>query len=43
MAAPTTHPPFHAVARAVARVEEVLDEVAEVPVWAMDPDETRPP
>ena len=41
MAAPTAHPPFHTVARAVARLGEVLDEVADASVWSMDPDETR--
>ena len=42
MAAPTAHPPFHTVARAVARLGEVLDEVADASVWSMDPDEPGP-
>src|SRR3954468_17144626 len=40
MAAPTSHPPTHAIARAVAVAHEVLDEVADAGTWSMDADET---
>jgi hypothetical protein len=40
MAASTQTPPRHAVARAVAELHAVLDEVIEASVWSMDPDET---
>ena len=39
MATSTQTPPRHPVSRAVAQLHEVLDEVAEVPLWSMDPDE----
>src|SRR4051812_31801171 len=40
MAAPTSHPPAHAIARGVAVAHEVLDEVADASTWSMDADET---
>ena len=41
MAATTAHPPFHAVARAVARMHAELDDIADASTWSMDPEETR--
>src|SRR4051794_15300501 len=40
MAAPTSHAPTHAIARAVAVAHEVLDGVADASTWSMDGEET---
>src|SRR4051812_5286978 len=40
MAAPTSHPPTHAIARAVAVAHEVLDGVADASTCSMDGEET---
>src|SRR3954454_13485505 len=40
MAAPTSHPPTHAIARAVAVAHEVLDGVADAGTWSMDGETT---
>ncbi len=40
MAAPIDHPPRHPVSATVDAVGSALADVAEVPVWAMSPDET---
>src|SRR4051794_35332986 len=39
MATSTNTAPRHPVSRAVARLHEVIDEVAQTPMWSMDPDE----
>ncbi|WP_085872104.1 MULTISPECIES: HNH endonuclease signature motif containing protein [unclassified Nocardioides] len=40
MATSTQTAPRHPVSAAVARLHDVVDEVAETPMWSMDPDET---
>ena len=40
MAANTQSDPHHAVSRALAVIAEQLDEVADSPMWSMDPEET---
>ena len=40
MATSTNTAPRHPVSRAVTRLHQVIDEVAETPMWSMDPDET---
>jgi hypothetical protein len=40
MATSTHTAPRHPVSRAIARLHEVLDEVAQTPLWSLDPDET---
>jgi hypothetical protein len=39
MASSTQTAPRHPVSAAVARLHDVVDEVAETPMWSMDPDE----
>jgi hypothetical protein len=39
MATSTHTAPRHPVSRAIARLHEVIDEVAQTPMWSMDPDE----
>ena len=39
MATSTNTAPRHPVSRAVARLHQVIDDVAETPMWSMDPDD----